>query len=401
MDNENKDFETEFKDSFIIGQDFVIETKEDDNDDVLPEIEEISDKSPHELLKEKKSKKKRNKGCLGAMVWIVVIFVISACLATVAVVVSIDYLGIGNSGNYQIEVAKGSSTTQIAKQLKDVGVIRSEILFRVYSKLKKYDGTFKYGVYSFTGDKGYDSLAKMLQEEGAEADTVEVLIPECATIDQISKILADKGVCTEGEFKKVVQSGDLKFDFISEIPTNEVYYRLEGYLYPDKYMFYSFGGENCAKLAVEKMLKNFESKITPQMRAKATDMGYTLHQIMTMASIIDLEASSGSDIDKQKVSAVFYNRLAWTDQPNLLGSSPTAKYPYGSGRYDTNKAPGLPPGPLCTASIASVTAALNPTADFSATYFVTDKDMIFYYNENYNDHLKTIKSLKNQGKWLG
>ena len=102
------------------------------------------------------------------------------------------------------------------------------------------------------------------------------------------------------------------------------------------------------------------------MREKATAMGYSLHQIMTMASIIDLEASSGSDTDKQNVSAVFYNRLAWTDQPNLLGSTPTSKYPYGNGRYDTNKTNGLPPGPLCAPSYDSIYAALYPTANFTA-----------------------------------
>ena len=400
-DNNQVEEELKFSDDFIIGKDFSIVDEDSLTEEDL--VSQYNDENDAENIDGDKSdgKKARKKGCFGAFFLVAAIFVISISLAAVIILMCIDYLGIGNSGTYEVEITKGSSTAQIAEKLKDEGIIKSDILFRVYSKIKGYDGTYKYGVYIFTEDTGYDDIIIKLQDEGAQADSVEVTIPECATIDDIAGILEEKGVCTKDEFIDVVQHSSFDFDFVNAIPSNQVYYRLEGYLYPDTYEFYNYGGKTCAEFAIEKMLNNFSDKFTYQMREKATEMGYSMHQIMTMASIIDLEASSGTDTDKQNVSAVFYNRLAWTEEPNLLGSTPTSEYPYGNGRYDTNKSTGLPPGPLCAPSYESVYAALYPTADFTANYFVTDSDMTFYYSDTYSQHLTTIKNIKKQGKWLG
>ncbi|MDD4698966.1 MAG: endolytic transglycosylase MltG [Oscillospiraceae bacterium] len=400
-DNNQQEEQTVFSDDFIIGKNFSI-----DEEDSLTEADLVSQYSEENDTSDTKDdkckgKKAKKKGCVGALFLIIAIFVASVSLAAVIVLMCIDYLGIGNSGTYEVEIPKGSATSQIAEKLKDQGVIKSDILFRIYSKLKGYDGTYKYGVYIFSGDTGYDDIIIKLQDEGEQADSVEVMIPECATIDEIAVILEEKGVCTKSEFIDAVQHSDFNYDFIAEIPSTQVYYRLEGYLYPDTYELYNYGGKTCAEFAIEKMLTNFDQKVTGQMRDKATEMGHSLHEIMTMASIIDLEASSGTGVDKQNVSAVFYNRLAWTEEPNLLGSTPTSAYPYGSGRYDTNKSTGLPPGPLCAPSYDSIYAALYPTADFTASYFVTDSDMAFYYNDTYDQHLAIIRKLKQQGKWVG
>ena len=400
-DDNKTEEDSVFSDDFIIGKNFSIIAEDSLTEaDLVSQYDDEND-STNENSDKRKGNKTRKKGCLGAFFLVAAIFIVSISLAAVIILMCVDYLGIGHSGTYEVEIDKGSSTAQIAQKLQEQGLIKSDILFRVYSKIKGYDGTYKYGVYIFTGDTGYDDIILKLQSEGEQANTVEVTIPECATIDDIAGILAEKGVCTKSEFIDATQHYAFDFDFVNAIPSTQVYYRLEGYLYPDTYEFYNYGGETCAEFAIEKMLKNFDQKVTPQMREKATEMGYTLHQIMTMASIVDLEASSGTDTDKQNVSAVFYNRLAWTDQPNLLGSTPTSEYPYGNGRYDTNKSTGLPPGPLCAPSYESIYAALYPTTDFTANYFVTDSDMAFYYSDTYDQHLAVIKKLKKQGKWLG
>ena len=118
-----------------------------------------------------------------------------------------------------------------------------------------------------------------------------------------------------------------------------------------------------------------------------------------MASIIEMESGNAAYTDKEKVSAVFYNRLAWTTEPNLLGSSPTANYPYGDGAYDTNKTRGLPPGPLCSPGVKSIEASARPAENFDMCYFVTDKNNKFYYNKTYSEHLQTISSLRQKGLW--
>ena len=184
------------------------------------------------------------------------------------------------------------------------------------------------------------------------------------------------------------------------IPTQSVYYRFEGYLYPDTYQFFANSdgqsGESCAKKAVKKMLDQMQNILNDDFIAKTEVKGYSVHEVLTMASIIELE-TSGYPNDMAKVSQVFYNRLNWKDQPAMLGSTPTSEYI--DSRYDTNKHEGLPPGPLCSPSKAAIEAALNPDTSVKEDYFVTDKNMKFYYTSSFDEHNDLINQLKSEGLW--
>ena len=352
----------------------------------------------------KKQKAKNNAAKLRSVLWIIVIFAVSILLAGVILLFAVEYLGItfGDTAQCVVEIDKGMGTAQIAEELENSGAINSSLMFRVYSRLSGKDGSYQYGVYTFSNELGYSDIARKLQEEGATAKSVTVTIPEMSRMDQIMDILEEKGVCTKADFRNAVLNGTYEFDFVKEIPEEEVYYRFEGYLFPDTYDFYCYDSAECAELAILKMLENTNSKLTPEVREKIKASGYTIHEVLSMASIVELEASAYPE-EMPNVAAVFYNRLTW-DEPKFLGSSPTAEYPFGNGRYNTN-APdgteGLPPGPLCAPSLNAILAAANPTENFSATYFVTDSDMKFYYNTSYSAHIKTINNLKAQGKWLG
>lgn len=348
-----------------------------------------------------KQRKRAAARSVKTVIWIVVICAISAFLALSILLFAAEYLGIGpnKGGEVTVEVSQGMPTADIAAELKEQGAISSSLMFRIYSKLAGYDGTYKYGVYTFVNELGYEDIANMLQTEGARAESVKVTIPEQASMDDIMAILEEKGVCTKSDFRNAVRNGNYAFDFVEEIPAHEVYYKFEGYLFPDTYEFYNYDSAECAELAIRKMLQNTANKLTPAIREKIKKSGYTIHDVLTMASIIELEASAAHD-EMPKVSAVFYNRLHW-DEPKLLGSSPTIDYPYGNGRYDTNIHEGLPPGPLCAPSEDAILAAVTPAENFTATYFVTDSEMKFYYNNSYTAHLQTIAKLKQQGKWLG
>lgn len=351
----------------------------------------------------KKSPKKRRTKSIGSIIWVLVICAVSIALAAFIVIFSSEYLGIGfgKGGECVVDIKSGMSTAQIARELKESGAINNTLMFRIYSKLAGKDGTYKYGVYTFTNELGYKEIAAMLQTDGAKAETVRVTIPEGATIDDIIKLLEKNNICTKQDFRNAVLSEKFNdFDFVAQIPKDKVYYQFEGYLFPDTYDFYCYEDKaECAQLAIRRMLQNTADKLTPAIRKKAEEMNRSLHEILTMASIIELEASSAPE-EMANVAAVFYNRLSW-DEPHLLGSSPTANYPYGDGRYDTNKTEGLPPGPLCAPSAKAIEAAANPTPNFTATYFVTDSEMNFYYNNTLAAHNQTIASLKAKGKWLG
>ena len=382
--NENQNTPNE-NDDFIIGKGF------------SPDVDEQSPDQYEGHLK----KRGKGKSAIKTAIWIIAIFAVSIGLAFGIIFAGADYMGIGfgRGENCVIEIEQGMSTKQIASELKECGAVKCPLLFRVYAKLKHYDSAFKYGVYNFNNEAGYESLSQMLMNDGAKADSVTVTVPEMSTVDEIADILEKAGVCSKKDFISAVQTGEFDYDFIKEIPEESVYYRLEGYLFPDTYDFYCYDSEECAYLAVDKMLKTLDSKLDGDMKAKISESKYSFHELMTMASIVELEAG-GSVTEMPNVAAVFFNRLE-SDDFQKLESSPTVKYPHGGGRYDTYQCKGLPPGPLCSPSLNSIKAALNPTKDFDYYYFVTDASMKFYYNKTLAEHNSTIARLKKENNWIG
>lgn len=363
----------------------------------------IIDDSQTEIVPEAK-RSKHSKNGLKTAIWIVSIIVVSVCIAFGAIYAGADYLGLGfgRGGNCTIEVEKGSGTAKIADKLKESGAVKMPFFFRVYSKLKHYDGKFKYGVYNFNSEMGYEGLANMLMTEGAKAESVSVTIVEGSNVDDIAKLLEDNGVCKKSDFIDVIRDGKFDYDFVKQIPENSVYYRLEGYLFPDTYSFYNYDSKECAYLAVDKMLKTLDEKIKKERidinNISVNSKTYTFHEILTMASIVEMEAS-GDKTEMNNVAAVFYNRLA-SSEFTTLGSSPTRKYPYGNGKYNTYECNGLPVGPLCSPGIATIKASLSPTQNFDYYYFVTDASMKFYYNKTITEHNKTIAKLKAERNWI-
>lgn len=423
-ENEQEDIQSiSINDDFVIGGGFVIDT--DVPEDNIEENKEII--KPREATripeqKNNKSRKKdrddlyeyyedtpeqRRKSVIKTVIWAVCIFAMAILLAVGIIYFGADYMGIGfgRGKTVTVEIPLGSSTKAIAEKLEESGAVKSPFLFRMYSKFKKYDSQYKYGVYTFDTESGYEGLAQMLIKEGAKAETVKVKIPEGATIDDIKKLLAEAGVCDESDFIYSMNNDKFKYDFIDDIPTERLYYRLEGYLYPDTYEFYSYDSEECAFLAINKMLSNLDSKLTDDMKKKIKESDYTFHEIMSLSSVIQLEAGNFEKVeqkDREKVASVFYNRLEginW-DGPKFLQSDPTTFYPYGDGKYNTYKTEGIPVGPLCAPSIECIKAAINPDRSCKAVYFVTDKSMKFYYNETLSGHNKTVAELKRTGNWV-
>lgn len=371
-------------------------------------------KRPAVKGKKPTDKKALSKGCLSTIITAIVILVISISIAAYAVSAARDYLGINKSTVVTITVEPGMTASQIAELLKEEGAIDNVGFFKLYSKLKGYDSLYRAGTYQFNTQIGYDGIVNQLKT-GNNFKTVTLKIEETATVDEIIALFEANDICTRDEFIDAMDNGNYQYDFVKYIPLDRVRYRFEGYLYPDTYEFFTSEKKGAAKLAIDKMLNNFNSKLpdnyielVDRLNDQYPDIitaggNITFHDVMSMASIVGLEANGFPD-EAGNVAAVFYNRLIW-DEPKYLGSTPTYKYP--DNRYNTN-APtegkpdgyeGLPPGPQCNPTIDSIMGALQPTQNFKATYFVTDSDMKFYYNNSYKAHLNTIQSLKNKGKW--
>ena len=273
-----------------------------------------------------------------------------------------------------------------------------------------------------TSVDGYDGIISTLQK-GNEKKTVTIRIPEAANVQSIGHLLEENGVCKYDDFRKALKSDDYTYDFVKDIPTDKVYFRLEGYLYPDTYDFFTCESESeserveNAKLAVDRMLDNFDKHLQqiPDLNTKLSGLrSYgitTLHEALSLASVVQLECDGYTD-QMANVAAVFLGRLTWSE-PHYLGSTPTYYYP--DNRYNTNSGgmttadgrtykagyEGLPPGPQSCVTLDALKAVLNPTTEYIGKYyyFVTDTDSNFYYNETYSKHKNTINQLINAGKW--
>lgn len=351
--------------------------------------------------KGEKKKRKKRKG-VSAIIWIVSIIAVSIALSSVALMAFSDIVGITFSEpqTYEVTIPEGASTEQIANILKDAGAIKHPLIFRIYSRLKNEDGKYQYGYYTFKSGEGYSGIIDTLQTIGSVAEEKTVTIPEGSNIEDICKIFVNSGLCSKSDFVNAVEKHSYNYSFLKEIPTETVYYQLEGYLYPDTYRFayVKDDGESNAVRAVDKMLTTMRDRVfTDENIAKAKTLGYSMHEVLTMASIVQLEAGA---YPKQmpKVAQVFYNRLESPSfTPKMLQSDPTDKYP--DSRYHTYSIEGLPPGPFNSPSLDAVKAALEPDKSIKAFYFVTDKNGGFYYSATLSEHKSVIASLQSKGLW--
>ena len=357
-----------------------------------------------------------------AFLWVLVILIVAGSFAAFTLSGVCDFFGISRGrtiSDFTIPEDGNWGTAKIAEELYEEGIINHPTLFRIYSKIKGNDGSYQWGNYELNSEMDYGTIMYNLKQ-GNHAVTVQVRIPEGANVDKIISLLEENGVCTRDQFITAMDDMEYKYSWVNQIPENSVRYRFEGYLYPDTYNFYADEPSvNNAKRAIDKMLNGFDSRLPENWKELVKAVGerlgkndMTLNDCMAVGSILELEAS-GNYNEMRNVASVFYNRLTWSE-PKFLGSTPTYYYP--DNRYNTNAgtmtvtnedgtkktypagSEGIPPGPQCSLTEGSILACLQPS-DTSYTYFVTDKDMNFYYNKSYTAHLNTIAKLRREGKW--
>ena len=389
-------------DEFVIGQGF-----------------EVSEYTQSTAKSKKRKSKKSGAKVVKGVIWVLAIIIVSVGMAVAVIYAGADYLGLGfgRGGNNEVDIPMGSPKSVIAEKLNESGAVKLPLFFRVYSRLKGYDSSYKYGYYSFNTEIGYGEIADMLMTEGSKAENVTVTIPEGTgindyiknvngedvTVKGIATILEEAGVCTKSDF--IYALNEVEFEdsrLLENCNVGKTYYALEGYLFPETYNFYSYDSAECAKMVVDRMIAQTDKRITDEMYDRAEELGYTMNEILTMASVIQMEA--GQNFKEMKnVAAVFYNRLNDKNE-GTLGSSPTCYYGESfkndDGRYNTYNVKGLPPGPLCSPGLEAIKAALYPTKDSPYLYFVTDKDGNFYYHKTAAEQQKTINSLKQGNNWI-
>lgn len=379
-----------------------------EDDDVLLKPEE------QEIVAPKKKKGKRYKkqaGCMKTMVYITAVCCISILLAAFALTALNDMLGVVKDDvKISVEIPKGATTKDVADILEQHNVISQKLTFRLYCKLTKADGTFQYGMYVLNAKDGYEGTVAKLQKTAPQKDGIEITIIEGAKLDDVVDQLVKAGVSDKEKLYVALKETYGSKAAAAIQPTENRHYLLEGYLFPAKYEFVK--GEPEAT-TVKRFLNALDDRLTDKHYQRAQELGMTMDQVITLASVIQLEA--GKKEEMVKVSSVFHNRLSKTGEFPGLQSDVTCWYPYdkrsdlpenlqsqfyNDNPYNTYKIQGLPPGPVCNPGLDAIEAALYPN-DTQYTYFVTDKNGKYYYASTYAEHQKNCKTAKKAGITTG
>ncbi len=281
-----------------------------------------------------------------------------------------------------IEVPKGDSATVVADVLHRNRIIRSRFLFLKLLKLTGNAKKIKSGYYEFETNTPVLKVIKKLVK--GESYKIRITIPEGYNSVQAAMLLVHKGIADKKKFLSIVQRE-----------------KLEGFLFPETYFFEPGTSE---EEIISAMKREFERRITPEMLSRAKELKLSLHQLITLASMIEKEATKD---DRPLVSAVFHNRL----KKNMyLESCASVLYALGKHKekltykdlkvkspYNTYTNYGLPPGPISNPGIDSINAALYPQ-DTDALFFVVDKTSGTHIFSRYYKHHLDAQKTKPRGR---
>ena len=394
---------------------------QDVKEQIARESQKSLKKRKREQKRELKRRNKRNRRIFRVM-WLVSILLIGTMIATYIVTGMNDLLAINRTDDSVVSVTIPANPTldSVTEILVKNGIINEGGYFKMFANMTKSSNEFAQGTYELRKNMDYQAILTNLAGKSSRTDTVEVTIIEGMSVIEIADKLVEEGALSDKQqFLDLCASDkfDNDFDFIKSISNpGDRYYKLEGYLYPDKYEFY----HNDDPLSIiYKFLNNFESKLYEKQAfdgyeklysihkmIEKTGTSYNLDQILTIASIIQAEAANKEDM--YIISSILHNRLSADVDMGVsnLSLDSTKYYPYRTekdlpatagknykSKYDTYSLNGLPPGPICNPGNEAITAALLPY-DTSYYYFCHDKDGQAYYASTIYEHEANLDLIK-------
>ena len=292
----------------------------------------------------------------------------------------------------KIEVPQGASTKQISVILEENKIISNRYVFQVLTKLHGYDGKYRQGVFEFNTDMKMTEIMNELASGGKDTrNTKMITIPEGYTLKQIAELFEEKGFFSKEEFLEKAKNFKSDYEFLKDVPAGNNY--LEGYLFPNTYQFYE---NSKPEDVIKTMLKSFNEHFSANDIAKAKELGYSYHEIITVASIIEREVRNPNE--RAKVAGVIYNRLKIGQSLEMCS---TIQYILGKQQdkiydadlkinspYNTYMYPGLPIGPISNPGEASINAALNPEVhDYYYFVLMDEKLGTHYFSKTFNEHV--------------
>ncbi len=286
-----------------------------------------------------------------------------------------------------LSIPPGSSFSSVAEKLRDEGVVRNALALKLLARWNGQAGKIQAGDYRFSDPATPEEVLNRLT--AGDVEKVSLTIPEGFTLAQIIERISEKGF---GDHDKLMHLAYDR-DFIKSLKIDAT--SLEGYLFPETYLFAPGIGEEAL---LRMMVAQFRSHLDPQLQKKAQTLGLTLHQWVTLASIIEKE--TGIVEEMPLISSVFHNRLKrriplQTDPTVIYGiknfdGNLTRKHLETPSPYNTYLNRGLPPGPIASPGLAALKAAVNP-AQTKYLYFVATGDGGHRFSKTLKEHNAAVK----------
>lgn len=288
-----------------------------------------------------------------------------------------------------VTIKPGTPTKAIAAALEEQKLIKNALVFRTAAKLHGVESSLQAGEYAVSPNMPVEQILIMMSQ--GQTAYQQFTIPEGYTVDQIAELLAEKKLANPEKFKALAKDF-APFPYITAHPDSK--YRVEGFIFPDTYRI-SRGTTEQELLTM--MVKQFDTKLTPDLRQRASDMGLSLRDVVIMASLVEKEAKMSEE--RPVIAGVFSNRVK---RAMPLQSCATIQYILGYPKpeltihdtqipspYNTYQIMGLPPGPIANPGAASIRAVLFAN-NTDYLYFVADKQGKHHFSRTYEEHLAAI-----------
>lgn len=358
--------------------------------------------APAKPVPNKKPAKKNAGSAKSTYMFFIVVIIISMIVSIYAILCMNDILAITKT--------KSTVTISYSEAIEDSNdaidllskhdLVKCKNFCKFFVKLRdkviknaRIGGPYEAGVYYLNGKMGLEGMLLTLKGNTRSNETVTLTFPEGYTVPEIVNKLSENDVCDKSALLAVIQSTEYQLPLVADLKaTDSVPYRLEGFLFPDTYEFFV---DESASSTVRKFLENGNNKFKQEYNNRCKELGYTPYEIMTIASIIQMEAANEDQM--KTISAVIHNRLK--DKVNFptLGCQSTSDYitnkvapalsstsshtsEYYMAYYNTNNKStvvGLPAGPICNPGLAAIKAALYPSKTKAKFFFHDTKGNMY------------------------
>jgi peptidoglycan lytic transglycosylase G len=320
---------------------------------------------------------------------LLILFLLLAVVAVVHLNVVADANTPAGTGSIEraVMIRSGQGFKALSAMLYNQGLILHPFKFRLFARIHGYDKHIKAGEYMLSDAMTPEKMLRIMVE--GKVLLHRLTIPEGYNLTQVARAVEDAGFGTEADFFKTATDPEFVHSLGIDART------FEGYLFPDTYYF---AIDATPKDIIRAMIKRFSEVFTAKWRDRADAVGMTIHQVITLASIIEKE--TGVAEERPVISSVFHNRLK---RKMRLESDPTVIYgieDYNGNitrkdlksptPYNTYTVRGLPPGPISNCGVKAIEAALYP-AHTKYLYFVSKKDGTHYFSTNFKEHERAVR----------